>query len=222
MKNLKSLFSRFIRKATRQNLELFLERYATDDRILDLGSGGSSYSRFFPNRLSVDIDPDRKPDIVADAHHLPFKDNEFEVVLSTEMLEHVKNPFQVERELHRVTAPGGMLILSTRFVFPLHDTPHDYWRYTKYGLQELFQKWEIIELVGETQNFSTIGALLQRICFQSRLRFNNITKAAIFVAASFFSHLDWLTQKEFGDIKKSIAETGLMPTGYYLVCRKKA
>ena len=210
-----------IKKITRKNLEPFLARHATDKRVLDIGSGGSSYGRFFPNRLSVDIDPDRKPDVVADAHHLPFKDGEFEVVLSTEMLEHVKDPFQVERELRRVCAPGGTLILSTRFVFPLHDTPHDYWRFTKYGLQQLFREWDIIEIVGETKNFSTIGALLQRICFQSRLRLNKFTKSVLFLFAAVLSRLDSLTIKEFGDIKKGAVETELMPTGYYIVCRKR-
>lgn len=210
-----------IKKITRQHMESFLARYATEKRVLDLGSGGSSYQRFFPNRLTVDIDPARKPNVVADAHNLPFKDGEFEVVLSTEMLEHVKDPFQVERELRRVTASGGVLILSTRFVFPLHDTPHDYFRFTKYGLKELFKEWEIVELSGETKNFSTIGALLQRICFQSRLRFNKITKVSLFFIAWCLTHLDWLTREEFGDIKRGVPETELMPTGYYLVCRKK-
>ena len=209
------------KKITRKSLEPFLAKYATDKKILDIGSGGSSYHRFFPNRLSVDIDPERKPDIVADAHNLPFKDGEFEVILSTEMLEHVRDPFQVERELRRVAAKGGMLILSTRFVFPLHDTPHDYWRFTKYGLRELFREWEIVEIKGETKNFSTIGALLQRICFQTKLRFNKITKFFLFLVAWILSHLEWLTLKEYGDIKKGVSEEELMPTGYYIVCRKK-
>lgn len=210
-----------IKKITRKHLESFLSRHATDKKVLDIGSGGSSYSRFFPHRITVDIDPERKPDVVADAHNLPFKDGEFEVVLSTEMLEHVRDPFQVERELRRVTSSGGILILSTRFVFPLHDAPHDYWRFTKYGLRELFREWEIVELEGETGNFSTIGALLQRICFQSRMRFNKVSKAVLFFLAWLLSHLDWLTIEEFGDIKRSVTEKELMPTGYYMVCRKK-
>jgi len=210
-----------IKKITRKYLESFLFRYATEKRVLDIGSGGSSYEKFFPNRITVDIDPARKPDVVADAHNLPFKDGEFEVVLSTEMLEHVKDPFQVERELRRVTSLGGVLILSTRFVFPIHDAPSDYWRFTKYGLKELFREWEIIELQGETGNFSTIGVLLQRICFQSTLKFNKATKAVLFFFAWCFAHLDWLTAREFGDIKRSVTENGLMSAGYYIVCRKK-
>jgi SAM-dependent methyltransferase len=209
------------KKITRNNLEKFLQRYATSKKVLDLGSGGSSYARYFPNRLTVDIDHLRKPDIVADAHKLPFKDGEFDMILSTEMLEHVRDPFQVERELRRVMSRGGLLILSTRFVFPLHDIPHDYWRFTKYGLKELFKEWEIVELQGETKNFSAIGALLQRLCFQSTFRVNKPIKLVLMSIASLLSKLDWLTLREFGDIKKSVKEENIMPTGYYLVCKKR-
>lgn len=215
------MFKKIIRKIIRKRLEVFLERYATPKRVLDIGSGGSSYGRFFPNRLSVDIDPARKPDIVGDAHNLPFKDGKFEVILCTEMLEHTKDPFQVERELRRVMSPGGILILSTRFVFPLHDAPNDYWRFTKYGLKQLFREWDMIETQAETKSFSTIGVLLQRICFQSRLKGGKFFKFALFLLAWIFSHLDWLIKEEFGDIKKEISEKEIMPSGYYIVCQKK-
>ena len=75
-----------IKKLTRKNLEVFLKRYSTDKRVLDVGSGGSDYGQFFPNRLTIDVDPSRQPDVVADAHSLPFEDNEFEVILCTEVL----------------------------------------------------------------------------------------------------------------------------------------
>jgi|SRR6185312_482324 len=208
-------------KITRKNLEQFLKKYATEKKTLDIGSGGSSYQRFFPNRLTVDIDPARKPEVVADAASMPFKDEEFEVVLCTEMLEHVKDPLQVEREIRRVTKAGGMLILSTRFVFPLHDTPHDYWRFTKYGLREIFKEWNIIELKSETKNFSAIGALLQRISFQSELKLNKISKFLILSLAWIFDHLNWLTKIEYGDIKHKKKEENIMPTGYYIVCIRK-
>lgn len=210
-----------LKKITRKNLEKILELYATDKKTLDIGSGGSSYDKFFPNRLTVDIDPLRKPEIVADAHNLPFRDNEFEVVLCTEVLEHVKNPFKVEEEIRRVTKPGGMLILSTRFVFPLHDTPHDFWRFTKYGLKEIFGKWEIIELKNETQTFSTVAALLQRIIFQTKLKFNKISKGLLLLVTYIFDRLNWLIVKEFGNIGQSVFEKDILSTGYVIICKKK-
>lgn len=210
-----------MKKITRKNLVQFLERHATGQRVLDLGSGGSSYGKFFPNRVCVDIDPLRKPDIVADAQNLPFGDGEFSFVLCTEMLEHVKNPFDVEKEIGRVTSQGGTLVLSTRFVYPLHDTPHDYWRFTKYGLRELFKNWEIVELIPETKNFSSIAALLQRLSFQSVFRFNKIIKTFLLFFSWFLNKINFLTIEEYGNIGRTHGEVDLMPTGYYLVARKK-
>ncbi len=197
-----------------------MERHRSNARTLDIGSGGSSYHRFFPNRLSVDIDPARKPDMVADAHDLPFKDGEFDLVLCTEVLEHVKDPKKVISEIGRVLTPGGQVILTTRFVYPLHDAPHDYWRFTKYGLGELFKNWKVMELVAETENFSTIGALLQRICFQSKVRGGKFTKLFLFMVAWCLVRFDWLTKVEYGDITRAQTEKSLMPTGYYIVCQK--
>jgi len=208
-------------KITRRSLEQFLHRHATNERVLDIGSGGSSYGRYFPNRLTIDIDPNRHPDIVGDAHALPFKDEEFGTILCTEVLEHLREPHIAIGEMWRVLKRGGTLILSTRFVYPLHDAPHDYWRFTKYGLRELFREWDVIEIVEEAGTFSTVGVLLQRIAFQSRLRFNALAKLKLFALAWIFDHLNWLILGEYGDIRKSRPETPLMTSGYYIVCKKR-
>jgi SAM-dependent methyltransferase len=209
-------------KITRAHLETFLAQHATDARVLDIGAGGSSYHRYFPNRVSIDIDPARKPDVVADAHALPFKDQEFEALLCTEVLEHLRDPRTAVSEMSRVLRSGGTLILTTRFVYPLHDTPHDYWRYTKYGLRDLFKEWDIVTLEPEVGTFSTIGVLLQRIGFQTRLKGGKVTKAAVYALAWVFDHLNWLVQDEYGDITRSVAETDILASGYYLVCKKKS
>lgn len=209
-----------IEKITRNSLEKFLEKYATEKRTLDVGSGGSKYGRFFPNRLSVDIDPLRQPDIVADAHSLPFKDGEFEMILCTEVLEHVKNPFKVEEELWRVLKPGGVLLLTTRFIFPIHDAPSDFWRFTKYGLRLIFRRWKILEMKEEVGTVATLAVLLQRIGFQTHLRANKIMKILIFNCAWLLNKMGGIVLKEYGDIKKEREESHIMSSGYYLVCYK--
>ena len=211
-----------MKKITRARLEDFLKRHASPARVLDIGSGGSSYQRYFPNRVTIDIDPARKPDIVGDAHALPFKDGEFEFVLCTEVFEHLRDPRRAAGEMHRVLTAGGTLVLTTRFVYPIHDSPGDYWRFTKYGLRELFKDWEIVELVPEVHTFSTIGVLLQRIGFQSSLYGGPLTKGVLYALAWIFDHMNWLIRTEYGDIKKSVTETDILASGYYLVCKKKS
>ncbi len=208
------------KKITRKKLEVFLEKYATDIRVLDVGSGGSSYDRYFPNRVTIDIDPLRNPDIVGDVHNLPFKNEEFEFILCTEVLEHLKDPKLAISEIQRVLKKGGMLVLSTRFMFPIHDSPNDFWRFTKYGLQELFKDWKIIEITTETQVFSTIAVLLQRIAFQTTLRLNKLMKLSLFILAYIINKSNFLLKNEYGDIKKEVKEKDIMPSGYYIVCKK--
>lgn len=207
-------------KITRRSLDRFLAPLATEARVLDIGSGGSSYERYFPNRLTVDIDPARKPEVIADAHQLPFDDACFERVLCTEVLEHLTDPARAIAEMYRVLAPGGMLILSTRFVYPLHDAPHDYFRYTRFGLEHLFREWHDVQIVPEVSTMATIGVLVQRIAFQSEVRGGKVTKAFLLILAELFTHLDWLLVREYGDIRRSSAVSGILSSGYFVTAQK--
>lgn len=209
------------KKITRKKMDKFLSQYATDKKVLDIGSGGSFYNRYFPNRLCVDIDKTRKPDLVADAHKLPFNDNEFNIILCTEVLEHLKNPQKAINEMRRILKKGGKLILTTRFVYPLHDSPYDYFRYTKYGLKELFKNWNIEYLESESESLEGIAILLQRLIFQVDYKFNKFIKIILLIFVKIFLFLNKFIKYEFGNIGKSINEKNIMTSGYHLVCRKK-
>ncbi|OGZ05816.1 MAG: hypothetical protein A2845_03360 [Candidatus Lloydbacteria bacterium RIFCSPHIGHO2_01_FULL_49_22] len=208
-------------KITRKKLEYFLAIHRTDKRVLDIGAGGSGYNKFFPNRLTVDIDPARNPEIVGDIESLPFKDGEFEFILCTEVLEHVNDPFKAVGELSRVLKSGGTLLLTTRFMYPIHDAPHDLYRFTKYGLRHLFNDWDIDELEEETTGFSTLAVLLQRFAFQMHFRCDKPMKFLLFLLAWLLTKLDWLIIKEYGNIQKTKIESNLFASGYYLVAHKK-
>jgi SAM-dependent methyltransferase len=213
-----------MKKITRKNLEKFLAQHATDVLILDIGAGNvstnHSYTQFFPNRHTVDLDPKRQPDTVGDIHALPFDDNSQEVVVCTEVLEHCHTPQKAIDELRRVLKPGGKLILTTRFVYPLHDVPHDYFRFTKYGLEHLFAGWSAVTIVPETQTFSALGALVQRVGFQTELKGGRLTKMCIYGLAGLLDRLNGLIKAEFGDIGRTTKDTAIMTTGYYVIANK--
>jgi SAM-dependent methyltransferase len=76
-------------------------------------------------------------DVAADAHQLPFPDNIFTRVECDAVLEHVRDPRVVMREIVRVLAPGGYAHLVTPFCHPFHEYPKDYQRFTLDGLKEL-------------------------------------------------------------------------------------
>lgn len=97
-------------------------------------------------------------DQVANANDIPFEDSQFEVVVTTEMLEHDPHPWQSCNEMARVLAPGGHLLLTTRgFHFSLHDYPSDYWRFSLDAIALLVHEAGLrIEQLCEDPEFSGV------------------------------------------------------------------
>ncbi len=87
--------------------------------------------------VNIDLFPLPGVDIAADAEHLPFPSALFQCIECDAVLEHVRNPDQVMRELSRVLAKGGHLHLVTPFCHPFHEYPRDYRRFTPDGLRQL-------------------------------------------------------------------------------------
>ncbi|MFA6593806.1 MAG: class I SAM-dependent methyltransferase [Candidatus Buchananbacteria bacterium] len=218
------MFKEFLTaKLTRKKIDNFVARYASADKlVLDLGCGDAAYKDLFPRRIGFDHRPGVNVDVVGDAHQLPFADEKFDLILCTELLEHVHSPVVVIKEMKRVLKPGGLLLLTTRFVFPLHDVPNDYYRFTKYGLKFLFSEgWEILELQDEASTKDTLAILLQRIGFQADLFGGPIMKVPLFLSVKLLYFLPSLIKKEFGDIRHSRPEKNILSSGYYLACKKK-
>jgi len=103
--------------------------------------------------IGVDIQPQQGyVDVVVDASLLPFKDESFDVVISTEVLEHVENWRAVVSELKRVLKRGGLLVITTRSPgFPLHSYPYDFWRFTVDDFKVVFSDMRILKLVEDPQ-----------------------------------------------------------------------
>jgi SAM-dependent methyltransferase len=108
--------------------------------VLDVGCGAKPYADLFSDCRYVGVNystVDATPDVVADALHLPIASKSVDFVFCTQVLEHVPQPWVLMSECHRVLKSGGWLILSAPFYWPLHEEPHDYFRFTRYGLESL-------------------------------------------------------------------------------------
>jgi SAM-dependent methyltransferase len=81
-----------------------------------------------------------QPHVFADAADLPFIDHCFDAVTCLEVLEHVAEPELVMSEIGRVLKRGGRAWISTPFLYPLHDAPFDFRRYTEFGLRQNAKK----------------------------------------------------------------------------------
>ena len=210
------------KKITRTKLKEFLHRHqTTGERVLDIGSSEAGYGNLFPNRVGVDIDESKNPDVVGDAHELPFNDNEFDVILCTEVLEHLHSPHIAAEEMRRVLKPSGKLILTTRFMYPLHDAPHDYFRFTEHGLRHLFKEWEIEELQAETDTMGTFAVLLQTLAQKGSFVGGKFAKAWLLIEAWFIKGLSWiiLEERTSGRHGPKMVVDSIMSSGYYLIAR---
>lgn len=81
-----------------------------------------------------------RPTVFADAATLPFADESIDTVLLFEVLEHLARPTAALAEIGRVLKPGGRLLASVPFLYPIHDAPHDFQRYTLHGLEQLLSE----------------------------------------------------------------------------------
>ncbi|MBU2082172.1 class I SAM-dependent methyltransferase [Patescibacteria group bacterium] len=111
--------------------------------ILDAGGGdGNRYRSFFKfeKYLTLDINPSISPDIVGSVEDIPLGDNSIDSVVSTQVLEHIKNPQKAVEEFYRVLKIGGYCLLTAPQFSELHEEPYDYFRFTALGLEELFKK----------------------------------------------------------------------------------
>jgi len=78
---------------------------------------------------------------VVDVTNMDYE-NEFNVVLCLNVLEHVFNFNQAVENIHKALKPNGVAIIAIPFFYPLHDEPYDYWRFTKYSLERLFKRFD--------------------------------------------------------------------------------
>lgn len=81
-----------------------------------------------------------RPDVFADAKQLPFGDATVDGVILKDVLEHVDGPHAALRECARIARPGAIMVVWMPFMYPVHDAPHDYQRYTHFGLEAYLEE----------------------------------------------------------------------------------
>jgi len=207
-------------KLTRITLDRFIAAHATTALTLDIGAQNGPYAALFPRRVALDIKPGRGVQVIGDAQLLGIGSQTVAAILCTEVLEHLPEPQRAIDEMFRVLQPGGSLVLTTRFLFPIHDAPHDYFRYTKYGLRHLLRRFEIVELAEETDAVGTLAVLTQRLGMQAETLGWTPLRAAWLVAAQALRPFSFLVTREYGDSRRQAPERGIMTSGYHVFCRK--
>ncbi|HTX36177.1 MAG TPA: class I SAM-dependent methyltransferase [Bryobacteraceae bacterium] len=125
-------------------------------RVLDAGAGEGRYAHLFTRQRYCGVDlavgdaawDYGRLDAVADLTALPFRTGQFAAAIHIVTLEHLAEPACALREIARSLAPGGLLLVVAPHEWEVHQAPHDYFRYTRYGLRYLLEKagFEVCEV----------------------------------------------------------------------------
>ncbi len=128
---------------------LFLNNHIKNkkfDKILDFGAGNSRFKEFFnfEEYISSDVEQNASNniDVIIEkgSKKLPFKTDEFNLILCFDVLEHVINASEVLNELFRILKPNGKILIFIPFLFREHEYPSDFQRYTSVGIKNILNE----------------------------------------------------------------------------------
>jgi len=124
----------------------FAENINSGSLVLDAGAGDDPYKELFKdiNYHSTDFGKVNKIyapcTYICDLVSIPIRSNSYDAIIFTQVLEHVPEPELVLQELFRILKPGGIMFFTSPLFFSEHEIPYDFYRYTKFGLNYLFDK----------------------------------------------------------------------------------
>lgn len=163
----------------------FFESLKTDGgTLLDLGCGVQPYRKYYESHFSKIITADVEnrngsTDVLLTSEILPFENIQFDVILFTEVIEHIPDPFIAIREISRILKQGGTLIITWPFNFPMHEVPNDHFRFTEFQMERLLNKNSIyIKKIIRRGNWWTV---LHLLLFQIGLNANEFFRRIPFV-----------------------------------------
>ncbi|HEY4963521.1 MAG TPA: methyltransferase domain-containing protein [Candidatus Saccharimonadales bacterium] len=127
-------------------------------RVLDIAPQDYEGAKRYYTAATVetlDIDPAANATFTVDLcenNRVSIPDETFDVIICTEVLEHVNNPFDAAKEMFRILKKGGRIYVSTPYNFRIHGPLPDNWRFTEHGLRILFSDFSVVDVVSLEDN----------------------------------------------------------------------
>lgn len=156
--------------------------------LLDIGCGTKPYEPYISveKYIGVEIDTERsrttsKADAFYDGKQIPFDAGTFDSVLANEVFEHVFNPTEFLTEVNRVLKTGGVFLMTVPFVWDEHEQPHDFARYTSFGLVHLLQQhgFTVVRHVKSVSNARVIFQLINEYIYKKTYVENPILRQVL-------------------------------------------
>ncbi len=201
-------------------------------RLLDIGCGEKPLTLFLStdvDYIGLDYPPtvakgySGKADVFGDAQRLPFVDASFDCITILDVLEHLPHPEAAFSEMLRVLRPGGIIISQTPFLYPLHDLPHDFHRWTGEGLRAFEQRHavELVEWTHHARPLETAAVLTNLALAKGILESLHhkhpgiLLLPVVIVLIPLINLLGWM-------VSRLLPNEGFMPLGYTAMFRKHA
>ena len=193
--------------ASRLNVDIlasFYEKYLplyARGRLVDLGCGKVPLFEMYRNYVSEIICVDWSDSLHLNQHldlecdlskELPFANEEFETIVLSDVLEHIACPELLWSEMRRILSPGGKIILNVPFFYLLHETPHDFYRYTEFALRRFAQNHQFkilhlepvggsLEIFGDflAKNFQSIPVIGKPLAIGTQTIIGHIRKTKL-------------------------------------------
>ena len=173
-KDLKNILSTYVQK---------------DDIVLDIGCGNKPYERYIRSLtkradgkgyVGCDVaqSSDFRVDFLCDATKIPLESESFNIVICTQVLEHVYDFENVILEAYRLLKPEGVLIVSAPLVWPHHEIPYDFFRFTYFGLKKLLlnSEFKIEYQCANGGKWAELGLIFAHVLSPSKSKYFFIRK----------------------------------------------
>lgn len=213
-----AVFSRLTADITASFYEKYAPHYC-HGRLADIGCGKAPlyglYKKHVTDVLCVDWSlsehGNEYVDIECDlTKTLPLENDSFDTLLVSDVLEHLPEPTCFLKEMYRIQAPGGHILLNIPFLYGLHETPHDYYRYTEYALRYMAEKagYQVLVLESIGGNWAVLAGLMSRSIIKTKLIGRTIAKVIQYFSLLFSKRSTFQFNRH------------LFPLGYFMVCIK--
>ncbi len=191
--------------------------------LVDLGCGKvplyATYKDLVERNTCVDWANTHHPNPYLDQEQdlnqpIAFPDASFDTIVLSDVLEHIRTPEELVREMHRVLRPGGHVVMNVPFYYGLHEQPFDYYRYTRHALKSMAEDagFSVVHL----EAIGGVPEIIADLVAKTAMTFPYVGRTVARITQSFTG---WFVGSGFGK-KLSQRTSGDFPYGYALVLRK--